>query len=206
MILLSIKAFPPKNLFHVLAIPIFFVCIAIYSQIEPIFNVDIRDATAADNIILNKRTSIPHIFTVRDLFSDKYGERPPTPQMLGKGYVIDDDSPYTFYLISPCIWYEIHAKELSGLVPPEHLVIKRWVLDTATAAWNSDGERSTKLIHTTSLIGINQYDGDYSFFYGVGLDDDAVNIDPPRIKATLFSDFYLGKPIDSARKRTNFLT
>ncbi len=186
-----------------------FATIVVYSAIQPNFHLEIKCSTSilADANILSNTTTIEYIPTVQDLFTDKFGNpSPPVSPSLGVGYVVDDESPYSFYLESPCVWYEIHAKDLNGYIPPEHLIIKRWIVDTAVAAWNSDGEKSTLPEHTAKIIGIYADDtDDYPFLFGIGVNNDSINLDPPRIKAILFSDFFNGKPIDYARKRTNYL-
>jgi len=185
----------------------FFVFVVIAQQLYNI-SIQIKSATSipAASSILSNTTDYPYINTVRDLFTDiDNNTSPPVPAVLGVGYVVTPVTNYSFYLNSPCVWVQVHAKDLNNYIPPSDLYINRKVMASAYKAWFDDGTVSNIEGHTGAWIsydGIN--DDGASYMYDIE-NDEAVALDPPRISAQLFTTLFPnGKYVTRSKRRTNY--
>ncbi|MEW6235444.1 MAG: hypothetical protein AB1656_08675 [Candidatus Omnitrophota bacterium] len=115
--------------------------------------------------------------------------------------------PYSFYLNSPCIWVQIHTKDLNNVIPSSDLSIHREVVSRSIKSWFDDGTVFYDPGYTNYEPFVWENDDDAPFFYGIE-NGESINLDPPRIKAIAFclpiNVNGIDKYITRVKRRVNF--
>ncbi|MFB3786012.1 MAG: hypothetical protein ACE15F_06545 [bacterium] len=188
-----------------------------YSVIAQNIQIDIMTTgNAADEILQHTLLPGTELAYVYNFFTNKWGnwypdDYPDVDTTLGIGYFWDpvpNIGGWLDYWESPCIHVQVESQDLSGIIPNNELVIKRYITGKAGKAWNVSGQTAeyddsgNKI--SFWLTGINEDDTSTptwkDFSNGIPVD-----LDSPGIKGRVYYIYKInGEYIDLYRARTNF--